>query len=372
MKILFTGGGSGGHLFPIIAVSRELKRLRPDDDQFFYLGPKDDFANILLGQEGITVKTLLAGKARRYFNFVSFWQNVFDILIKVPLGFCQAFGYILYLNPDIVFCKGGYGSLSAGISAWLLRIPVFLHESDAVAGLANRILARVSASVFTSFPETEFFPQKMVLPVGNPIRREILGGQEEEAKLLTGVTGARPVILFMGGSQGARRLNDLLIPILADLLTEFEVIHQAGEKNFQQLSIEIKTIISESHKPYYHLVPFLKETDLRHIYAATDLVVSRAGSGIIFELAALGMPSILVPLPESAQNHQVKNAYTYATNGAAIVLEEANLTGRFFLEKIRFLFSHPEEMARLKGAAMKFAKPEAALAVAEELCKYLK
>ncbi|MEK7482267.1 MAG: UDP-N-acetylglucosamine--N-acetylmuramyl-(pentapeptide) pyrophosphoryl-undecaprenol N-acetylglucosamine transferase [Patescibacteria group bacterium] len=371
MKILFTGGGSGGHLFPIIAVARELKRLRIDDDQFFYLGPKDDFADIVLGQEGITVKALLAGKARRYLNFVSFWQNVFDILIKAPLGFCQAFGYILYLNPDIVFCKGGYGSLSAGISAWLLRIPVFLHESDAVAGLANRILARVSASVFTSFPETEFFPQKMVLPVGNPIRREILGGRKEEAKLLARITGARPVVLFMGGSQGARRLNDLLIPILSELLAEFEIIHQAGEKNFQQLSIEVKTIISESQKLYYHLVPFLKETDLKHIYSVCDLVVSRAGSGIIFELAALGMPSILVPLPESAQNHQVKNAYVYAANGAAMVIEEANLTERFFLEKIRFLFSHPEEMALMKEQALKFAKPDAAAMVAEEITKYL-
>lgn len=372
MKILFTGGGSGGHLFPIIAVARELKRLRPDDDQFFYLGPKDDFADILLTQEGITVKALLAGKARRYLNFISFWQNVFDILIKAPLGFCQAFGYILYLNPDIVFCKGGYGSLSAGICAWLLRIPVFLHESDASAGVANRILARVSVKVFTSFPETEFFSSKRIMPAGNPIRREIFGGSSEEAKLLTRVTGERPIILFMGGSQGARRLNDLLIPILSELLAEFEVIHQAGEKNFQQLSIEVKTIIGESQKHYYHLVPFLKETDLRHIYAVSNLVVSRAGSGVIFELAALGLPSILVPLPESAQNHQVKNAYAYAANGAAIVLEEANLTERFFLEKIRFLFSHPEEMARMKAEALKFAKPEAALIVAEELAKYLK
>ncbi len=373
MKILFTGGGTGGHIFPIIAIVREIRRICPKKDlRFFYLGPKDDFASIVLSQEGIKVKGLLAGKIRRYFTWKAILQNIVDILFKMPFGFLQAFGYIFFLNPDILFSKGGYGAFSSTISGWIFQIPIFLHESDIVPGLTNRFLSKLSLKVFTSFPKTEYFPKEKTLLVGNPIRREILEGTKEKAKQTFKLSGEKPIILILGGSQGAQRINDMLLAILPEILNDFELIHQAGERNFQQVKAEAATLLKESIKRYYHPFPFLKEEELRQAYAAADLIVSRAGSGTIFEIVALAKPSILVPLPEAAQNHQVRNAYALSTLRITLVMEEPNLTPRFFLEKLRYLFSHLKELEEMQKEAKKFARPEAAKKIAQYIIDYVK
>jgi UDP-N-acetylglucosamine--N-acetylmuramyl-(pentapeptide) pyrophosphoryl-undecaprenol N-acetylglucosamine transferase len=206
-----------------------------------------------------------------------------------------------------------------------------------------------------------------MVQVGNPIRKEILIGSRQEAQELLHLQGDKPIILFMGGSQGAQRINDMLLVVLNEMLKDFEIIHQAGDKNFAQVSQEAKTVVNKELLLYYHVVPFFKEPELRHVYAATDFIVSRAGSGSIFEIAALGKPSILIPLPEAAQNHQIQNAYEYANTGAAIVLEEANLTPHFFLEKLKYLLSSPSELAKMSQAAFQFARPGAATTIAKYL-----
>jgi len=373
MKILFTGGGTGGHIFPIIAISREMKRmdLARGDLQLFYSGPKNPFDEILLSQEGIKVRSVFAGKLRRYFTPSSFIQNFIDIIIKFPLGILQAFLYIFFLAPDLIFSKGGYGSLPIVLAGWILGTPIFLHESDSSPGLANRIAGKFSLVVFTSFPKTEYFPIKKIILVGNPIRREIIGGSKEEAKRLFQLIGGKPVILFFGGSQGAQRINDLILAILPNLLEGFEIIHQTGEQNLKQVLAEAKVVVQEEKLRYYHAFPFFKENVLINAYQVADLIVSRAGSGSIFEIAVLAKPSILVPLPGAAQNHQVKNAYFYARAGACVVVEEANLTSRFFMEKLRRLFSHPGELKKMGNQAKKFAKPEAAKIVAQYINSYL-
>ena len=374
MKILFTGGGTAGHIFPIIAVSREIKKNSPQGNfQFFYVGPKDDFGETLLSQEGITVKTIFAGKIRRYLNFKSFFQNVFDILFKSPIGFFQAFFYNFAISPDLIFSKGGYGSLSVVFSGWLLLTPVFLHESDVSPGLANRWLSKFSLEIFVSFPveKTEYFSPKKMLSVGNPVRSEILKGEKKKAKELFNLKGENPVILILGGSQGSQRINDILLLILPELLLNFELIHQTGQKNFKEIEAEAKTVASPEMLKYYHPSPFLDEEKLKQALAAADLVVSRAGSGSIFEISALGKSSILIPLKESAQNHQVKNAYTYAKNGASLVIEEANLTPHFFLERLRYLFSSQTKLEEMKEQARAFSKPKAAKIIAEYIVEYL-
>ena len=371
MKILFTGGGTGGHIFPIIAVAREMRRSHPKNLEIFYLGPKDPFAKILLSQEGIRVKSILSGKIRRYWNFISFFQNIFDILIKIPIGILQAFLYIFFLNPDSIFSKGGYGSIPVVIAGKLLGVPIFLHESDAVPGATNRFLARFALEIFVSFPRTIYFaPQKIIL-IGNPIRKEILEGSAEEAKEFFHIKGNRPVVLVLGGSQGAQRINDKILEILPKFLRDFELIHQCGEKNYNEVKKESKVMMGKELERYHHLFPFLKEYELKLAYAISDLIVARAGSGTIFEIAALGKPSILIPLPEAAQNHQLKNAYNYAKNGAAIVLEEKNFTPHFFLEKVRYLLSSPNELKKMSDAAKKFARPQAAKIIAEYLITFL-
>lgn len=375
MKILFTGGGTAGHIFPIIALLREIKKISPQDySQFFYVGPKDRFLGTLLSQEGITVKTILAGKIRRYLSFKSFFQNIFDVLFKIPIGFIQALFYNFVISPDLIFSKGGYGSLSVVFSGWLLLTPIFLHESDVSPGLANRFLSRFSLETFVSFPieKTEYFPPKKMISVGNPLRLGILEGEKEKAKELFKLTGGKPIILVLGGSQGSQRINDILLLILPELLLNFELIHQVGQKNFKETESEARAVINRELLKYYHPFPFLDEEELKQAFAISDLIISRAGSGSIFEISAVGKPSILIPLTESAQNHQLKNAYAYAGNGACLVLEEANLTPHFFLERLKYLFSRPEKLREMGESAKTFSKPQAAKIIAGYITEYLK
>ncbi|MDP2966876.1 MAG: UDP-N-acetylglucosamine--N-acetylmuramyl-(pentapeptide) pyrophosphoryl-undecaprenol N-acetylglucosamine transferase [bacterium] len=372
MKILFTGGGTGGHIVPIIAITREIRRIYQKTDlQFFYLGPKDEFGSILLSQEGIKVREVFAGKIRRYSGWKSFLQNFVDVCLKIPIGVLQSFFYIFFLSPDMIFCKGGFGSIPGVIAGKLLLVPVFLHESDIVPGVANQFISRFALEIFVSFPGTEYFPLKKMILVGNPIRREVLEGSKTEGESFFKLSSAKPVVLILGGSQGAQRINDKILEILPNLLENFEVIHQCGEKNFEQVKAESKVMMNESLGKFYHLFPFLKEPELRHAYAATDIICSRAGSGSIFEIAAAGKPSILIPLPESAQNHQVKNAYAYQETGACQVLEEANFTPHFFLEKLKSLFSQPETLIKMTKATKDFSKPEAARIIANHLVEFI-
>ena len=378
MKILFTGGGSGGHIYPIIAITREIKKIvferkLAKDLSFHYIGPKDDFGLNSFSEEGIEVEKIMAGKIRRYIGLKSSLENFIDIIFKIPIGTIQAFWKVFFMAPDVILSKGGYGSIPAVISGWILRVPVLLHESDSAAGLANRILSKFSLEIFTSFPllDTKFLPKEKMISVGNPVREEILNGTEEEGKKLFKLKGGKPVILILGGSQGAQRINDKILQILPDLLRNFEVIHQAGSKNISQVKNESKVMIAKGLEEYYHLFSFLDEERLRGAYAAADLIISRAGSGSIFEIAALGKPSILIPLPESAQNHQLNNAYSFAKKGASIVIEEANLTPHFFLEKLKYLFFQSEEIEKITRQAKSFSKPKAAKMIAEYIIEYL-
>ncbi|MBI1984926.1 MAG: undecaprenyldiphospho-muramoylpentapeptide beta-N-acetylglucosaminyltransferase [Candidatus Wildermuthbacteria bacterium] len=372
MKILFTGGGTGGHIVPLIAVMRELQRLQSAASlQMLYMGPKDEFGDMLLSQEGIQILHTLAGKIRRYGGVKAMLQTFVDVFFKLPLGFLQAFWKLFFLAPDLVMSKGGYGSLPATFASWLLGIPIFLHESDSVPGLANRVAAKLSVGIFTSFPHTERFPKQKTLLMGNPVRKEILEGSKEDAKHFFQLQGGKPLVFIMGGSQGAQRINEMLLIILQDALNTVEIIHQTGEKNYEDMKKETEAVLSKENRAWYHPVTFLKETELRDAYAVADLIIARAGSGSIFEIAAIGKPAILIPLPESAQNHQVKNAYEYAKTGAAIVLEEANLTPHFFLEKLKDLLQNSQELEKMSLASKTFAKPDSARTIARYLLEYL-
>ncbi len=369
MKIVFTGGGTGGHIFPIIAVSREIRRLYTGEDlKLYYYGPKDNFASTVLSQEGVKIKFIPGGKIRRYFSF----SNFIDIFFKIPWGIFKAWWSLIFLSPDLIFSKGGYGSLPTVIAGWLLRTPIFLHESDISPGLANRLLSRFAFEVFTSFPRTEYFsPRKMTL-IGNPIRRELLEGSREEAEDLLKITGEKPVILVFGGSQGAKKINEAVFSILPEFLANFEIIHQCGSKNYTEAKHLVMATLKPEIKKYYHLYPFLKEAELRQAYQVADIIVSRAGAGSIFEISALGKPSILIPITGSAQDHQNKNAYAYAANGATLVIEETNLTSRFFLEKLRYMSFSPDILSNMSKKALAFAKPRAAQIIASYLLEYLK
>jgi len=257
------------------------------------------------------------------------------------------------------------------MSARILGIPVFLQESDITPGMASRQIAPYALEIFTSFPKTEFFPRKKVIAVGNPIRLELLEGTKESAAKTYNLVGGRPIIFVMGGSSGAQRINDKILNILPRLLAQYEVIHQTGIQHINQLKKEAAFAAPKEALIYYHPFGLANEKELADAYAAADLIISRAGAGSIFEIAASKKPSILIPLPEAAQNHQVKNAYAYAAGGAALVFEENNFTPNLFMEKLNNLLSHPEILAAMSGAAGEFARPKAAQIIAAYIMQYL-
>lgn len=363
MKIVFTGGGTAGHIFPIVAIVREMKKIRPNSDlKLFYIGPKHQQGAVWLTEEQIKIKTILGGKLRRYFSL----KNFIDFF-KIPIGILEALFWLFFLAPDFVFSKGGYGSSPVAFAAWVLGIPLFLHESDTVPGLASKIQSRWATEIFTSFPETEYFPKKKMICIGNPIRQELLDGNKEDAKEIFKLQGGKPLILVIGGSQGAQTINNLLLEILPELLEEFEIVHQIGEKNYQEIQTEAGIIIRDGQKPYYHPLPFLNENQLKHILAACDFVVSRAGAGTLFEIAAARKPALLIPLSSAAQDHQVKNAYAFVNNGGGEVLEEENLRPNFFLVRLRALFSRPDILQAMAENSGVFARPKAAQIIANYL-----
>jgi UDP-N-acetylglucosamine--N-acetylmuramyl-(pentapeptide) pyrophosphoryl-undecaprenol N-acetylglucosamine transferase len=368
MKILFTGGGTGGHIFPLVAITREIRRIYPKKDlEFYYLGPKEELSLIYLSHEDFIIKTIMSGKIRRYFS----WENFIDIFFKIPIGVLQSFFILLKIKPDLVFSKGGSGSISVTLTAKLLKIPIFIHESDVSPGLSNQKTSKWATKIFTSFDKTEYFNPDKVMLVGNPIRNEITFGDEKIAGDLFNLTFTKPIFLIMGGSQGAEAINDFVLIILNNLLKNYEVIHICGRENLKQVEAEAQVVIDKNLSKYYHAVDFLDEIKIKHAYKVADIIISRSGSGSIFEIAAVGKPSILVPLPTAAANHQGKNAYVYANTGAAIVFEQQNLTPNFFIEEIELLFLHPEKLEEMKKAALAFAKPLAAKAIAREILEFL-
>ena len=367
MEIVFTGGGTGGHIFPILAIAKEMRKIYDRQDlKMFYIGPKDDYSLELLNQENIIVKKILAGKLRRYFSF----KNVIDIF-KVPIGILQAFFYLFFLAPDLVVSKGGYGSFPVVVVARILHTPIILHESDIAPGLVSKKTSKWTIEIFTSFPNTEFFPKKKIINIGNAIRKSILNGSGKEAKEIFGLMADKPLILLLGGSQGSQSINDMILSILPEMLQNFEIIHQTGAKNFSQVKNESNTILTPLLRKYYHPFPFLDERQYKHALNASSMVIARAGAGTIFEIASSKKASILIPLPHSAQNHQIKNAYAYCNTGACHVVEQENLKPHFFLEKLKYLFSRPQDIKKMEISAQTFSRPKAAEMIASYILEYL-
>lgn len=371
MKILFTGGGTVGHISPIIAIIREIKNKYPEEKfKFFYIGPKDKFVLELLKKEDVFVRTIFAGKIRRYFSFL----NIIDLFLKLPIGIIQAFYHIYVISPDLIFSKGGYGSVPVVLMGRLFFTPVFVHESDVHPGISNQIASRFALEVFTAFPikENTYFPPEKIISVGNPIRKEITEGTVKKAKEIFNLVGDKPVILILGGSQGAQKINNNILVIIEDLLKTFEVIHQTGKDNFNQIKKETDFLINEDLRKYYHPIGFLSDVEIASAYKVSNLIISRAGAATIFEIASVGKPSILIPLTNSANMHQFKNAYTFSKTGASIVVEEENFSPYFFLEKIKILFNDKEELEKMGKKAKDFSNIDATSVIAGYIVSYLK
>ncbi len=367
IKIVFTGGGSGGHFYPIIAVAQQIDRvveekklLRP---KMYYFGPKPFDERALLELD-IEHRYSSAGKLR---NYPSIW-NYID-MIKTLWGGFLALMQLFIIYPDVVFSKGGYAAFPTVLAARILRIPVVVHESDAVMGRTNAWTAKFAYSVAISYPSVaEEIEHDRVAHTGHPTREELFRPVKEGVFEYLNLREDIPVILVLGGSQGAQVINNTLVDALAELLPHYQIIHQAGEKHVDEVKARTSVLLQDlPDKNNYRVFGLLNPLALRMSYGAADLVISRAGSGGIFETAAMGKPSIIIPIPKDISRDQTKNAFSYARSGAAIVIEQNNLTPHLLSTEIQRLFSNKEEMQRMAESAKSFARPDAAKTIANEL-----
>lgn len=374
LRVLFAGGGTGGHFYPLVAVAEELEVLATKEQwelEMRYLGAAGSYTGELM-RHHVRVVSLLSSKLRRYVAL----QNLIDIP-KFFLSFFQALSKVYWYMPDVLFSKGGPGSFAVVLAAKWYGIPIFIHESDAIPGLSNRIAARYAKRIAISFEgAAQYFEGKNVALTGNPVRAFLLANYDaqEVAKRTLGFNPALPLLLVLGGSQGAAPLNDFVLNNLEPLIRDYQILHQVGERNLEEVQNELQFLLKDfvaEEKARYRAAPFLKE-EMKSALAAADLVICRAGSGTIFELAAAGKPALLVPLPESANGHQSANAYALAATGAAVVIEQDNLLSNIVLAQLKKIFGEKELLQKMAFAAKQFSKPNAAAVIAEEITKVWK
>jgi UDP-N-acetylglucosamine--N-acetylmuramyl-(pentapeptide) pyrophosphoryl-undecaprenol N-acetylglucosamine transferase len=371
LRIGFTGGGTGGHIYPLLAVADSVKeklRQLSVDFTFYYFGSPGQYSQEFV-ERNFKIVRIIPFKVRRYASL----SNVIDA-IKFPISLIQAFIKMLFVMPDVIFSKGGTGAIAVVIAAWFYRIPVFIHESDSIPGLSSKISSSFAKRAAVSFQKTlDIFSGERVALTGNPVRPFLLEPAQdlngEKAKRIFGFDPALPLILVLGGSQGSKRINEFMLDNVKDFVGKYQILHQVGVDNFKEFKNELAVATEHfipAERARYKIVDFLKK-DIKEAMIASDIIVSRAGSGAIFEIATFQKPSILIPLTESAGNHQFYNAYEYAREGAATVIEEENLKPALFFSQLELIMGNKSKYNLMAQAAGKFAKPKAAEVIAQEL-----
>ena len=367
MKILLTGGGSGGHFYPLIAVAEEINQIVKDEKllpvQLYYMSDAPHDANMLV-ENNIEFIQINAGKVRRYFSLL----NISD-LFKTISGVISAMVKVFNIYPDVVFSKGAYSSFPVLIAARFFRIPVFIHESDSVPGRTNLWAGKFAKRIAVSYPDAaKFFKADRVAVTGNPLRKNILMAQNlESAKSFLNMDENIPVLLILGGSLGARTINDQILSILPKLVDNYYVIHQIGKANMQEVLGTASVVLADHpHKLRYRPFDYLDNLNMSMAAGVSNLVVSRAGS-TIFEIANWGIPSILIPITDTNGDHQRRNAYYYESFGAATVIEEGNLSPNILLAEINRIIGDKTLSQKMSTAAKGFIKTDAAHIIAKEI-----
>ncbi len=366
MKIVLTGGGTGGHFYPLIAIAEELQKEAREnkllDAKLYYMAPTP-YHEARLFDNDITFVKVPAGKKRLYSSVLNFFD-----FFRMGCGILIALWKMFSIFPDVVFAKGGYVSYPALFAARFFGIPVIIHESDSVPGRVNLWAGKFAKKIALSYPSAaDYFPKEKTAYTGNPVRRELMtvqrGGGHEFLKLEENV----PVILILGGSLGSELINDIIIDVLPRLIPKYQIIHQTGKANYSEILNTAKVILKDNEFEHrYHPFDYLNDLAMQMSAGVADLIISRAGS-TIFEIAVWGIPAILIPITDSNGDHQRKNAYAYSRSGASVIIEEGNLNANILFEEIRRLMENPAERERMKVAAKAFARIDAAEVVAREI-----
>ena len=335
-KIVLTGGGTAGHVTPNLAL---LPYLKAEGYEIVYIGSEKGIERTLIEAEGIPYYSISTGKLRRYLSK----ENIKD-MFRVVKGIAEAKKLIKRLKPDLVFSKGGFVAVPVVLGAKSNNVPVIIHESDITPGLANKIAMPSARVVCSTFPETlQYVPKGKGVHTGTPIRKELFEGDRQKGLAACKFTGEKPVLLMMGGSLGAVKLNHCLREILPELVKTFDVIHLCGKGNLDAHLRE-----QEGYMQFEYV-----SDGLNNLFAAADFIVSRAGSNSISEFLALKKPHLLIPLSARAsRGDQILNAASFEKQGFARVLDEDEMTAESMKKEIFELYENKEKyVAAMEHAA---------------------
>lgn len=346
VKILLTGGGTGGSVSPLLAIAEELRFSQEGDFEFFWLGTKTGPEREMVEKERIGFKAIHGGKLRRYFS----WKNLLDLLF-VKLGFWEAFFFIWGWKPDLVVTAGSFVSVPVVWAAWILRVPVLVHQMDARPGLANRLMAPFAKVITVTFEKSLSDYGKKAVWVGSPIRQSLKTSIDQENYF--NLKKDLPVVFVLGGGTGAQAINELIWKNLNNLTEFCQIIHQTGRgKNIGHREEPIgrrgdpgnAVTPSVFKSDNYQSFEFLNVEQMAAAYAVADAVISRCGMGVLTELAFLGKPAILIPMPNS---HQEDNAKIFEEKKAAVILDQRGLAAGTLKDEIVELLGDKEKKAAL-------------------------
>jgi len=370
MKIVLAGGGSGGHFYPLIAVAEAIEDISKEkhliEPKLYYVGPEPFDPAALLEHE-IEYLPSAAGRVRRYSSIL----NVFDFF-KTGWGIVKSLAQLFKLYPDVIFSTGGFAAFPTLYAARILSIPVVIYDADATPGRVSLWSASFARYIALAHPDAATqFPQKhlpKIARTGHPIRKALEAPAKEGGAEFLKLESGTPTIFVLGGSSGAKSLNETLLDALPTLVERYNVVHQAGKANLDEVSGLAGVILKNSrHQDRYRAFGLLNALALRMAGGLASLVVSRAGSGMIFEIASWGLPSILIPIPTEISHDQTENAFSYARSGAATVLEQKNLSPHLLVAEIDRIMSDAALREKMSAAAKQFARPEAAKKIAQAL-----
>ncbi len=326
-RIVLTGGGTAGHVTPNIALIAKLKEMNYD---IHYIGSYQGIEKDLIEKLGVAYYGISSGKLRRYLDLKNFSDP-----FKVLKGYSQANKILKRLKPDVVFSKGGFVAVPVVLAAKKRKIPTIIHESDMTPGLANRLCIPSAYKVCANFPETlNYLPKEKAVLTGTPIRKELFAGNKIKGLDFCGFTANKPVILVIGGSTGALKVNEAVRNLLPTLLKRFQIIHLCGKGKMDEAYKNI-----EGYVQYEYI-----SSELSDLFAAADLVISRAGANAICELLALKKPNILIPLSAAAsRGDQILNAESFEHQGYSYVIKEEQLTNETLLLAVNEVYDNQEK-----------------------------
>ena len=367
MKIVITGGGSGGHVYPLLSVvdkireiSEEKKILQPEI-RYLAIEPYDEDA---LFRNDIIFEKISAGKLKKGFHLSTIWE-----MIKMFWGVISTLTRMLQIYPDVVFTNGGFVAFPVIFSARILRIPVVIHVSDTIPSRVLLFAGKFAEKISVAFPEAiEYFDKKKVAVLGNPVRDEIKNKQKEGSHDFFNLSKDVPTILILGGSQGSQIINENVLEALPKLIEKYQIIHQVGKANYDSSYGTSGVILLDNPlKKRYRIFSYLNNLAIKKAAGISNLVIMRAGAGSITEVSNWGIPSILIPIAKEVSRDQESNSFSYARTGAGIVIRQKNLTPNVLVFEVNRIFEEKNIHREMSHAAKEFYKPQAGFKIANAI-----